>query len=666
MVHPRLTSSLRSSLTAAPSRRPSKLPVRSSSTLVVHDSSFLSSPNSVDSLKESRIDGLRQALSTKGNPSRVWAHYTNLLNYFSYDALPLELHQQVLRQCSPPAQTLRLSVTKRLLQARKPEHPHFHEGRFQTIISNIRALGSTPSLDDYHFILEQFAAVGHHFGSLQVYEEIIHLGLVPEPKTFGLCLQAIAHRLTLPIVKVYRSRLIAQTRKSLDHLMSDMRKFHVPFTPANLDLALRIFKETIDKEGFDTLVKWAYGIDLANPDRPPLELLQGQTTSTAPHILPLSTHALNTIIDTLGRFGDISKVVQAFEVLTQPLPQASQHLFSSFDDGDDFGVSIKVPPPSNFALPYAPPNTTTYTMLLRYIGRADHAVLARHYLYQVIKLSIKMNYDLIEQIRSGVPLEQIKAPRLSVNRNMLMSVFGHTNRYKNLGLMRWLSTKIPRILRRKKLDLRHYTELRASLGSTPADSLIDASTETDIATTAASLPSRDFSSLLSRMAKSGRLSPKIDVDAKKLGTAFNVDVNDQSPPKPPEEKMLDLDLHISILTRDLAEISAFASTLDKVLGRTTQRVKERLGRRVWAGRDIYLSTEKQRKVISRERWREIVHFQPRRELIVRARRLEGRVRDTAPHLQTQYQYSTKAGTASDNAKPRADTLLSKLRTFLSS
>ncbi|XP_006459871.1 hypothetical protein AGABI2DRAFT_68000, partial [Agaricus bisporus var. bisporus H97] len=350
---------------------------RASSTLAFDSTSQL------DSLQLTRIQDLRSALFKGGAPSRIWAHYTNILNYFNYDVLPLELHQQVLRQCSPPVRSVRLSDAKRLAQGKRLEHRHLHEGRFQAIISNIRALGCTPSLDDYHFILEHFAAVGYHVGCHQVYQEIIHLGLTPQTKTFGLCLQAIAHRLTLPTFEVFRMRLVAQTRKALDDLMSDMRRFNVPFTTANLDLALRIFKETVDEEGLNKLVKWTYGIDLDNPDCSPLDLLENQTTSSPQ---PFSTHALNTIIDTLGRFGDISKVVQAFEVLSQPLPQAKQYRFSSFDDEDDFGVPVHVPPPSNLSLPYALPNTTTYSMLLRHISRARHSTLARHYLVQAFKL----------------------------------------------------------------------------------------------------------------------------------------------------------------------------------------------------------------------------------------------------------------------------------------
>ena len=562
-------------------------------------------PPAQDSFLQSRIKSLRRALWSTCDPSSIYTYYTNFVNFFSPSSLPLELHQQVLRRCSLEPPVLRILAAKHLLEGRKPERPHMHEGRFQTIIGNIRALGPLPSLDDYHHVLTQFAAVGHFVGSLQVYQEIIHLGLTPEPKTIALFLQALAHRHTLPILKAYKFRLAFQTRKILDHLLSDMRKCNIAFNQPILELTLRVFKESVDEDGFNKLLKWAYGIDLSNPDCPPLELLQGGSQSPK-HVIPFSTHALNTIIDTLGRFGDISKLVQAFEVLTQPLPQASQYRFSSFDDDD--GVPVEEPSIPEFAYPFAKPNTTTYNMLLRHIGKADHAVLARHYLIQVMRLDREVNWELVQQILAGVPLEKIPAPRLSVNRRMFLSVFGHSNRWKNLGLMRWLSTKLPKVQRNKKMDLDFYTEIRDCLGASPPETLPD----TSIAST--SLPSNDFQTLLPTMVKTQAApSEKLDVDFRNIGKAFDVDVDDPSTPQPQPEKKFDINLHIRILVRDIEEIAAFAKNLDHVLGRTHQRRKERLGRRVWDDKDIYLSDVHQRTRISRQRWQQVVGFRPRRE-----------------------------------------------------
>lgn len=232
--------------------------------------------------------------------------------------------------------------------------------------------------------------------------------------------------------------------------------------------------------------------------------------------------------------------------------------------------------------------------------------------------------------------------------------------------MRWLSTKIPSILRNKKQDLDYFTEVQARIDDPSSEPMIDSETKTEIGPTAASPPSQQFSSLFPLLTRS-ELTPCVSVDPRKLGTAFDVDVDNQIIPDPPTEKILDINLHIRILTRDLAEISTFAQTLDKVLGRTTQRVKERLGRRVWAGKDVYLSTEDRRTVVPRGRWREIVRFQPRREIAVRVQRHGNRTRDAAPHLPSQHPYFAPASTGTDSPNyPPTSTLFSKLRSILPS
>ncbi|KAF8897279.1 hypothetical protein BD779DRAFT_1432907 [Infundibulicybe gibba] len=391
-------------------------------------SSSTSSPR--EAIKRRKLNDLNDSIAHDGNPSRVWSHYTSLLNFLGYEKLPLKLHQDVLRKCTATAVELRVSAARHLHGNHKSSDPHVYEGRFQTIIRNIRATGMKPTLDDYHFILEQFAAVGHHAGAMQVYKELVGLGLEPRTKTFGLCLQAIAHHLTFPVQPVHQAQRIVQARGMMGNLMNDMRSSGIPFTSVNLDLTIRILKETSDREGFESLMKWGYGIDLSNPDCAPLEYLGMGTIGSdlgmgessvpgLPYPQPFSTAALNTTIDMLGRLGDVSKLVQAFEVLTQPLPQASQHLFSSFDDEDDFGVSVDSNP--KFKPPHASPNTTTYNMLLRHLARAGHAIFARHYLLEAISLDRTTDRALRQQIHKK-PLDQIPP-------HILLSIVEHSYLY---------------------------------------------------------------------------------------------------------------------------------------------------------------------------------------------------------------------------------------------
>lgn len=562
-------------------------------------------------LRQRNLNQLRQALIQDGSPSHVWECYTNLVNVMGHEKLPLEIHREVLRRCTPSSSELRVTAARRLTEGIKQANPHIHERRFQTVIRNIRADDALPTLEDYHFILEQFAAVGHHVGSMHVYKELKHMGWKPRTKTFGLCLQAIAHRLTLPIAEISKSRRIAQTRLMLADLMTEMQTFGIPFTSVNLDLTIRILKETLDVPAFETLMKWGYGIDLANPDRLPLEYFGTGTirsdlglpepqVSELPQPQPFSTAALNTTIDIIGRFGDVSKLVQAFEVLTQPLPRASQHLFTSFDDDDDFGLpSAEIVP--SFPLPHARPNITSYNTLLRYLCRAGHATLARHYLNEVKWLDHQHDKELRRQMNLHIPLDQLPAPHLSINRATLLPVFGESNRDKNMGLMRWLLTKIPYILRRKRSNLTFYTAVRKYRSAQQ--------TALSPATGVPDKNSHPSSSHPSHQPLSPQHCPPRKPHA---GSVFELDLDSPPPIKPSPVKNFDIDLHIRLLERDLEELEVFAKYAEDVYGRNMQRVKERLGRRVWSGQDVYLSSANSRVLLGRDAWKDMAGFQSRR------------------------------------------------------
>ncbi|KAG5646401.1 hypothetical protein DXG03_003451 [Asterophora parasitica] len=605
-----------------------------------------------DFLRYRKFHELKDSLTRGGSPSRVWSYYTDLLNVMGYDQLPLQVHQSVLRKCTPPSAQLRVSAARRIVAENVPSIPHIHEGRFQTVIRNIRAIDQQPALEDYHFILEQFAAVGHHVGAMQVYKEITKTtGITPRTKTFGLCLQAIAHRLTLPIEQELLPQRTTQTHLMMSELISDMQSLQVPFTSAILDLTIRILKETVDVDAFEKLMTWGYGIDLSNPDRLPLHPTQptlkaalGIAETPLPGLSvpqPFSTAALNTTIDILGRFGNVSKLVQAFEVLTQPLPRANEHLFSSFDDDDDFGVADN-PKTHGRLPPHAIPNTTTYNMLIRHLCRAGHATLARHYLLQAMKLD-RTTDSILRYNVYNYPLRRVFAPHFAINRGTLLPVFGHSNRDKDVALMRWLSSKIPSILKRKKGSLQFFTtfkenmekkaERRAALFAAHPN----AAPNSAFRRRPASAPSNErLPSLLERK----------PVPKPNTSSVFEVDVENSAPPSPPAPiKRLDIDLHLRVLQRDIEEIEAFQERLRAVLGRNTQRVKERLGRRVWAGKDVYMADEGQRRKVTRQEWQRVVGFKPKTVVDARSKTGTARV-DTPSSLSTYFhsnQVAAKAG-----------------------
>ncbi|OAX40673.1 hypothetical protein K503DRAFT_768391 [Rhizopogon vinicolor AM-OR11-026] len=512
------------------------------------------------------------SLQTRSH-SRVWSCYVDLMTYAEYDKPPLELHQAVLRRCVPSPAALRTWTASRMQRGQALRAPHLYEGRLKTVMRNIRAAGVEATLQDYHVILEQFAAVGHYTGSMHVFTELTHVcKLEPEPKTFGLCFKAIAHRLSLPMYKAQRADIVADTSKLCRKLLKEMSARNIPCTSFNLDLVIRIFKEVLDQEGFSQLMKLGYGIDLDYPDHPPL---QGSST-----LSPFSTPALNTTLDMLGRLGNVAKLVQTFEVLTQPLPpQASQHYSHEFDDEDDFGIAN---PASTepYKAPHAQPNTTSYNILLRHISRAGHATFARHYLFQATRLDRQVDRRLRSQLYHNP--HATPAPHFGINRGTIIPVFGEANRDKNMELMRWVGWVARMTIRRKKNDIAFYCEQRDSM-SAPVS------------------PSEPAPS-------DSRGAPPPDIT-----TALDVDLDAPSAPpdSPTPEKLFNINLHLRILEKNLDElVSWYENHYEVALSRATQRVKERLGRRVWAGKNIYLLSDNARITIPRKAWTGIVNFKP--------------------------------------------------------
>ncbi|KAH6915153.1 hypothetical protein BKA70DRAFT_1141543 [Coprinopsis sp. MPI-PUGE-AT-0042] len=550
---------------------------------------------------------LQYSLAISGNPSRVWGNYVTLLESAGYQRLPLELHQEVLRKCTPHFQKLRQGINKRMAAGNMPISPHLHENRFLTVIRNIRAAGQVPDLEDYNFILSQFAATGHYQGSRSVYEEILQIGHIPTAKTIGLCYQSIAHRFTLPLNEGQRAEVVADMREFFSKLMADTEEHKIPLTSANMDLSLRILKESLDLEGLESLLRTSYGVDLSYPDRLPLDIIEQANVTDSRFPLPFSLSALNTTLEILGRLGNISKMVQTFEVLTQPLPRAQDHFFSSFDEDEDDAGAFSTSKPA-LTPSYVTPNTTTYTILLRHLSKANHATLVRHYVLESISLAQEVDMKLRRELQrrpSRIDLSKIESPHFAITKSIIMPVLGYTNRRKNLSLMKWLSRKLPKIVKRKESDLEFYTAARERLRAyqeLKAYKARQERAEADATTKSSSTPTQ------------GSLEPS--ASPVHPPEPLDIDVSSTNLPKPTIRKPLNLSQHIRIIEQDFRELRSLAEYLDDLVGRTEQRVKERMGRRVWAGKNVFLVGQKERKVVSRDEWAKNVKFRPRRGTLV--------------------------------------------------
>ncbi|KAF9268266.1 hypothetical protein L218DRAFT_954628 [Marasmius fiardii PR-910] len=583
--------------------------INSSSRSMIHPQLPPLATKTRGSYREEKLNELSQAL-TSGTPSQVWSQYVSATNLLGLTTIPLEIHQQVLRKCTPSFQELRTNSAF-TVPPDPTSSPHHLEGRLQTVIRNIRAVGGSPSRLDYHFILEQFAAVGHYGGSMQVLKEMLYMNISPRGLTYFLCLQAIAHRLTLPEDAAIIGQRATQARKLLADIMTDMSLRKVLFTSVTVDLCARIMKDTGDIEGFENLLKVGYGIDMSNPDHLPLEALGMEIPSLSMkdveplNFFPLSTSGLNTIIDMYGRQRNVTKLVQAFEVLTTPLPVKSSNSTdpypSSFDDDDDFGVfdMDTSPPLPSLVAPSASPNTTSLAYIIRHVCHANHIPLARHYF--LLAIAYEKTADEATRIAlASKPISEVAAPRVSVDGHMVTSVLGVANRNKRLSLIRWIQAQVSAIIESKQEALSFYTSFRAqnrrhgrtmSVGDDKAAAVGE---EAD-----ASAPTQSNSE-----------------DA--LSMSFTT--TETSEPFEP----INLDTHILILKNDISDLTEMQGYIAWLLGKDSERVKDRLARRVWEGKTIYSKSTGGRRVISPEQWsKRVVYMMSKEaEAYSRARELD--------------------------------------------
>ncbi|KAL6299117.1 hypothetical protein BKA93DRAFT_618888 [Sparassis latifolia] len=583
------------------------------------------------------------------SPGHVWGSYVDLVNTLGPYKLPLHIHQAVLRKCTEHAKQHRAMIATLMGEGAIRESTHVHETRFQTVIRNIRTSGMTPSLEDYHFILQQFAAVGHYRGTMLVLEEIASVQLPKTTKTFGLCLQALCHRLTLPYPLTLRPRLVSEVTDLCWKLLEQMSEQNARLTSGIVDLIMRIMKESSDMAGFEKLMKMVYGIDLSYPDRPPLEYWdkgkEVDVNAIQPGMalmdpLPFSTAALNTTVDMLGRLGDVSKLVQTFEVLTTPLPAQSNGSSTPFDedDEDDFGYSN--PRVAPYRAPHAKTNTTTYSTLLKWISRAGHRAFARHYILEVMELDLNTHKRLRRLCKKGSKPEHISPPRISVNRNIFLPVFSLANRGKDMELLRFVLHKIQAAHHRKLSYIKFYRGVKKKWNAAellqPETSLASSDTDTpsspssdaaqvelpfvgDPLPTPPSLPTplplptpteASFSTFFTPSTSASRdvASKTIDIlPAPFLDTDF-----DEKARVVPQDEHFNINLHIQLLKRDVAQLKEFREYVLDILGRNTQRVKEKLGRRVWRDKDIYVRDHDDRVVVSREDWCQKVNYREER------------------------------------------------------
>jgi pentatricopeptide repeat protein len=517
----------------------------------------------VDAVLEEEAKFNRNAEPTYSEHTKVYWQYLAAVNGAGDATLPLEVHQAVLRACTPPTDEIR-AYTARLLQEEKlvwHQLTHPHESRFRRIMQNIIGAGFNPSPEDLYFILSQFAAVGHFAGIQKYMQNMGRMGLEPDRKMFGFLLQALAHRVSLPASASERPTIVRKVVDIALQTIREMIRHQIPPAPMNLDLAFRLLTEVHDPQGLAELLKLGYGMDLSYLDSPPIDAAPVPSTSTPkspPEVIPLSTSALNSLIEALGRWGQISKMVYVFETVTTPLPVPAKPDNAFDDDDDDF-----LPIQQEWKPPSPKPNTTSFNTLIHHCAARGYPALAKHYAAQLMHEEHMTMLRLRNELREK-PLSEVAAPRLAVTIGTLRPVYGLANRTHDVELLRWVVRASKLSVRRKYRVWTYYDQMKSKYDPQLAP------------------PSPD--------------------------TPATPEATTSCSPKRSRSASFDVLTHLGILKKDMAALSKLNRNASTRLFDTINRTKARLGRRVWEGKDVFMRDEEARVVVDREVWKEKVNF----------------------------------------------------------
>lgn len=145
--------------------------------------------------------------------------------------------------------------------------------------------------------------------------------------------------------------------------------------------------------------------------------------------LPFSTGALNSLLEALGLWGQISKMVYAFETLTNPLPVPAKPDNTFDDDDEDF-----FPIQQEWKSPSPEPNTASFNTLMGHYVDHGYPVLTKHYAAHLMEEEHMSALWLQKHLREK-PLSEIKTTQLSVSTKTLLLIQGIANRNHDVELL---------------------------------------------------------------------------------------------------------------------------------------------------------------------------------------------------------------------------------------
>lgn len=536
--------------------------------------------------------------------TKIYQQYLATVNGKRGDHIPLEIHQAVLRACTPPHDGLRAYMARLFQEGKLDWHQlgHPYESRFKEIMENIARAGLKPSVEDYDFILSQFAAVGHYSGVQRYMHKMAKMGLEPTYKTFGCLLQAIAHRLSLRS----SSERPAMVRKLVDITIQTLREMasrQIPPSPMNVDLAFRILSEVNDPQGLADLLRLSYGMDLSYLDSPPIDTASVPSTSIAnssPQVIKFSTNALNSLLEAFGRWGQISKMIYIFETLTNPLPVPEKPDNTFDDDDDDF-----LPVQQQWKPHFAEPNTTSFNILINHCTTHKFHRLAMHYATQLMHEEFMTAVRLRHELRKK-PLEAVAASRLMVNADTLRPILALSNRMHHIPLVKRVIRICTVSLKRKYRSWLYYDYAKSKLRPRPEPSTSNAPT---------ALPS-----------------------------------------SPLRSATFEVDSHLWVLGCEIASLYDLRRTARIRLRNVHDREIARTNSRVLRGKAVYQREEKAMVIVDPEEWKKQMESRQRRRRRRPKMELETKTKsDTKPEKETKPEMEPKEYLEKDYDSTTADT-----------
>ena len=520
----------------------------------------------------------------KQNPSAELAHSEHTKVYGQYLAavngavenpLPLEIHQAVLRACSPKPHVIRAYVARLLQEDKLDWHrlTHPYKSRFQKVLQNIIIAGFSPSIDDYHVVMSQLAAVGHYAEITKYMRHMNGVGLEPNQQTYGYFLQAIAHLVSLPTSSTDRPIIVRKLVGTAIQAIREMTDRRIPPSSITLDLAFRILSEAHDLQGIAELLRLGYGMDLSYLDSPPVDAASATPTAEwLSAVLPFSTNALNSLLETLGRWGQISKMMYVFETLTNPLPAPAKPDNTFDDDDDDF-----IPVQQEWKPPSARPNTTSFNILIKHCVAHGSPWLAKHYATQLMDEEHMSTLRLRDELRKK-PLSEVAAPRVAVTAETLRPIQCFADRNHDVEPLRWIIWISKVSIRRKYRSWTYYDQTQSKYGL-----------QLEPSTSSAPHPPSSPPPPLTSDTPSPPLPPA-------------------SRPSPSSPKSFNIPRHLQILKQDMVALSQLKWNAENRLFKSMTSRKARMGRRIWKGKDVYMKDEETRVKVDREAWKEKVNF----------------------------------------------------------